>query len=154
MKLREWTFTICCGILIVFLLILNIGLTISGPANYEKEKERKVFVEVKKEYPFISKLERHSFRYVTYHAIYDQKVYLFDYEGGLVMIKDYDEDKLNKVKNIVEREYGIENADVKIGYGKENMIYYVETENQLIQFDYNRLEVVYYVRSDLLETVV
>lgn len=150
MNIKKIGLTIGLFFIILFLLFVNIGLNISGPARLQDEKEETVLYTVKKRFPMISSLYRHSFKYVTYSTIYASKAYVFDYEGLLIMEKDFDESMLVEIQNIVEEKYGIKDAEVHIGFGYDNMVFVVEEEGYMIYFDYDTKEVIYYLRGNLI----
>ena len=136
--------------LVVFLIFVNIGLNISGPVRYEMKKDEAVLAVVQERFPLIHSLYRHSFKYVTYSAVNDDTAYLFDNEGGLVMQKDYDVSMIEDIQSLVEENYGIENAEVNIGYGYDNMVFAVEEGDLMVYYDYDTYEVVYYLRRNLI----
>lgn len=133
----------------MFLFYVNVGLNVSGPTHIEEKKDEVVLEKVNKQFPFIHSLYRHSFQFVTYSAISNDKVYVFDYEGGLVVSKDYQESMMSEIQSIVRDEYGIDNADVHIGYGYDNVVFVVEQDQSMICIDYDTKEVVFYSRGDL-----
>lgn len=121
-----------------------IGMNVSGPLRKAEQEKAKVFEEIKKTYPRVKDLNRHSFQYVTYSTTMSNKVYVFDHLGELVIKKDVNASDLEKVKDLVLVDYGIEDAQVFIGYGFDNVVYGVEDERLMVYFDYDDLEVVYY----------
>lgn len=150
MNIKKIGLTVCLIFLAVFLIFINIGLNISGPARYEAKKDEAVLEVVQKRFPLIHSLYRHSFKYVTYSAVSGNTAYVFDYEGELVMEKDYDESMSADIRSLVFEKYGIENAQVHIGYGYDNMVFAVEEKDLMVYFDYDTYEVVYYLRGNLL----
>lgn len=150
MKSKKIIFSVCCLFLVLFLFYVNVGLNVSGPAHFNAKKDEVVLEKVNKRFPLIHSLYRHSFKYVTYSAILNDKVYIFDYEGGFVIEKEFDESMIFEIQAIVQKQYGIEKADVHIGYGYDNVVFVVEQENKFIYFDYDTKEVVFYSRGDLI----
>lgn len=150
MDIKKIGITIGLLFIILFLILVNIGLNISGPARYEEVQDLAVLTQAKKRFPLIQSLYQHNFKYITYSAISNGTAYIFDYEGMLVMQKDFDESMIDEIKDIVNRDYGIENANVQIGFGYDNMVFVVEEKNQIIYFDYDTKEVVYYMKGNLV----
>lgn len=147
MKLRKIGLDLCLLILIIFLVFVNIGLNISGPARYNEIQEAAILEKVNQRFPLIQSLYRHNFEYVTYSAISAKNAYVFDYEGGLVMKKEFDEASLTEIQNRIYEEYGVENAEVHIGYGYDNMAYIVDEDDFKVYFDYDTKEEIFYWRS-------
>lgn len=150
MNIRKIVFSILLVIMAVFLIFVNIGLNISGPAQYNAKKDEEVLIQVKKRFPLIPSIYRHSFKYVTYSGIYENTACIFDYEGILVMKKDFDESMISDIQKLVFDNYGIENAEVHIGYGYDNMVFVVEEKDLVVYYDYDTYEIVYYLRGGLL----
>ena len=150
MNIKKIGLTVCLILLVVFLIFINIGLNISGPVRYEAKKDEAVLNIVQKRFPFIHSLYRHSFKYVTYSCVDKNKAYVFDYEGILVMEKDYDESMSANIQALVLEKYGVENAQVHIGYGYDNIVFVVEEKDLMVYFDYDTYDVVYYLRGNLL----
>lgn len=149
MKIKKIGFTLCCLFLIVFLVFVMIGLNITGPMRLSHAEDAHAYETVKKRFPLVTDFYRHAFQYVTYSGISKDEVLIFDYEGMLVMRKDYDESKINAVKNQVKEDYGID-AEVHIGYGYNNVVFVVEEDHFMVYYDYDTLEIVYYFRGDLI----
>lgn len=150
MKIKNIIFTLCCGILVVILFYSIIGLNISGPAHYEKQKDNGITQKIVNKYPSAESIYRHSFKYVTYSAIVDNEVYIFDYEGSLVVKKEYQKSMIEEIQELVRKSYGIENAQVHVGYGLNNVVFVVEENQRMIYFDYDTKEVIFYSRGDLI----
>ena len=150
MDIKKLGITVGLFFIILFLIFVNIGLNISGPARYEEYKNEAVLEQVNKRFPLIRTIYEHNFKYVTYSAISSGSAYIFDYEGVLVMKKDFDESMIQEIKEIVKRDYGIEDADVQIGFGYDNMVFVVEEGDRMIYFDYDTKEVVYYMKGNLV----
>lgn len=150
MDIKKLGITIGLFFMILFLIFVNIGLNISGPARYEEMKNQTVLTQVKKRFPLINDLYEHNFKYTTYSAVSDDTAYVFDYEGFLIMQKDFDQSMIKDIQKIVERKYGIEDANVHIGFGYDNMIFVVEENKQMIYFDYDTKEVIYYMKGNLV----
>ena len=150
MNLKKIGVTLLLCFIIIFLIIVNIGLNITGPYYYDNYKDEVVLKTVKKDYPWISNLYRHRFKYLTYSYYDNSTVYVFDYEGELVVKKDFDLQSFDEIKEIVKNEYGLDDVDVHIGFGYNDIVYVVEEENVFIYFDYETKEVVYYVRGNLI----
>lgn len=150
LKMKNTVITLICILVIVFLFFVNVGLNISGPAQAQRSKDDEVYSKIQKRFPLVQEVSRHNFKYVTYSAVINNKVYIFDYEGGLVIEKPFSEEKIQLVTQKINNEYGIENANVQIGYGYENVVLYVEEGSYMIYFDYDTLETVFYHRGDLV----
>ena len=150
MNIKKIALTAGLLFLVVFLIFVNIGLNISGPARYEAKKDEAVLAVVQRRFPSIHSLYRHSFQYVTYSAVYGEKAYLFDNEGELVMEKDYDDSMIEDIQALVAADYGIEDASVNIGYGYDNMVFAVEEGDLMVYYDYDTYEIVYYLRRNLI----
>lgn len=150
MNIKKLGITISMIIMILFLIFVNIGLNISGPARYEEYKNQVVLEKVQKRFPLISSLYRHNFKYVTYGAISQGNAYVFDYEGILIMEKPFDESMITEIQELVYTNYGIQDAKVNIGFGYDNMVFVVEEEDRMIYYDYDTKEVVYYLKGNLV----
>lgn len=150
MDIKKLGITIGLLFMILFLIFVNIGLNISGPTRYEEVKDQEILVQVKKRFPLIQSLYQHDFKYTTYSAIIGDTAYVFDYEGMLIMQKEFDESMIKEIQKIVKRDYGIEDVNVQIGFGYDNMVFVVEENNRMIYFDYDTKEVVYYMKGYLV----
>ena len=150
MDIKKIGITSLLCLLIILLCYINIGLNISGPANYEAYKDEMILKEVKKRFPTINDLYRHSFKYVTYSTYNNDKAYLFDNDGKLVVEKEFNIEMLDEIKQIVLNNYGIENAEVNLGFGYDNVVFVVEEEDIIVLFDYDTKEVIYYFRGNLV----
>lgn len=150
MDIKKITISIGLLFMILFLVFVNIGLIISGPARLEEIKDQEVLAQVNRRFPLIHSLYQHDFKYTTYSAVMKNQAYVFDYEGVLIMSKDYDESMIEEIKTIVKKDYGIEEVDVQIGFGYNNMVFVVEKDDQMIYFDYDTKEVVYYMKGNLV----
>ena len=150
MNIKNIGITSLLILIIILLCYINVGLNITGPMNYEAYKDEVILKEVKKEYPSINSLYRHSFKYVTYSTISNEKVYIFDNEGGLVVEKEFKSEMIDEIKHLVLDNYGIGNVEVNIGFGYNNAVYVVEEEDMIVLFDYDTKDVVYYFRGNLL----
>lgn len=150
MDIKKIGITSLLCFIIILLFYVNIGLNISGPANYESYKDEVILKQVKKRFPLINDLYRHSFKYVTYSAYNEDKAYLFDNEGKLVVEKEFKIEMFDEIKQIVLNNYGIENAEVNLGFGYDNIVFVVEDEDVIVLFDYDTKEVVYYFRGNLV----
>ena len=150
MNIKKIGITLGLFIIILFLVFVNIGLHISGPARLEEVKDKIVLENVKKRFPLVHSLYQHNFKYVTYSAISNGYAYVFDYEGYLIMKKEFNDSMFDEIKDIVKREYGLENVEVNIGFGYDNMVFVVEEKNIMIYFDYDTKEVVYYLKGNLV----
>ena len=78
---------------------MNIGLHISGPARLEEVKDKIVLENVKKRFPLVHSLYQHNFKYVTYSAISNGYAYVFDYEGYLIMKKEFNDSMFDEIKD-------------------------------------------------------
>ena len=150
MDIKKITITIGLLFMILFLIFVNIGLNISGPARLEEIKVQEILERVNSRFPLVHSLYQHNFRYTTYSAIVKNEAFVFDYEGVLIMRKDFDESMIEEIKSIVKEDYGIEEVDVQIGFGYNNMVFVVEKDDQIICFDYDTKEVVYYMKGNLV----
>lgn len=150
MNIEKIGITIGLLFMILFLIFVNIGLNISGPVRYEEAKNKEVLVQVNRRFPLIQDLYQHNFKYTTYSSIVGNIAYVFDYEGMLIMQKEFDESMIEEIKTIVKRDYGLEEIDVQIGFGYDNMVFVVEKEDRMIYFDYDTKEVVYYMKGNLV----
>ena len=57
---------------------------------------------------------------------------------------------LDEIQQICKEKYQLENVEVNIGFGYDNLVFVVEEENVMILFDYDTKEVVYYLRGNLI----
>ncbi|MGN1343738.1 MAG: hypothetical protein ACI4U3_04110 [Traorella sp.] len=149
MNFKRVGMTLFLVLLIVVLIFMNIGLNISGPYHYQESKNQSVLETVQKRFPAIHDLYRHVFKYVTYSFYNDNTVYLFDYEGKLVVQREFDISRFDEIKEICYQEYGLEDVDVQIGFGYDNLVFVVEKDERIILFDYDTNEVVYYLRGNI-----
>lgn len=150
MDIKKIGITFGLFLIILFLIFVNIGLNISGPARSEQVKDQAILLQVQKRFPLISSIYEHNFKYTTYSAIVGNTAYVFDYEGILIVQKEFDESMIQEIQNIVEKDYGIKDADVQIGFGYDNVVFVVETNDQMIYFDYDTKEVIYYMKGNLI----
>lgn len=148
MKFKNIRITVFLLVVMIFLIIVNIGLNISGPARYEEKKDEQVLLKVQSRFPLIKSLYRHSFQYVTYSCISQNQAYIFDYEGSLVVDKDFDENMLERARQLAFDDFGIEADQVHIGYGYENAVFVIEEADASVYYDYDSYEVVFYVRGE------
>lgn len=146
MKIQKVIFSGICLFLVVFLCYANIGLNISGPANQNKMAIGQVHERINRRFPQLQQIHRHSFKYITYSAVLKDKAYFFDHEGELIVEKDYDQSLVQQVKELAKSK-GFEANEVTLGYGYKNPVFVIEENNQFIYFDYDTLEVVYYVKG-------
>ena len=57
---------------------------------------------------------------------------------------------IEEIKQIAFENYGLEDVEVNIGFGYDNVAFVVEDKDVIILFDYDTKEVVYYVRGNLV----
>lgn len=147
MKIQKIFFTLACLFLVVFLIFVNIGLNISGPAHSNEIAIQSVQEKVHRKFSKINTLNRHSFKYITYSSVVKDKAYFFDKDGELIVEKKYDETQLDKVRQIAAT-YGIENPEITLGYGYINPVYVIEQDHCFLYLDYDSLENVFYMKGE------
>lgn len=132
----------CAG----YLVLIFIGINITGPALYEKASNDSIIRVIQDSYPRLTDFKRHSYRYVTYSSIKGNKSYFFDSQGNLIVIKDYSESMVNEAF-MNAKNYGFELDDMQLGYGYNNPVYVFEDDERILLLDYDTYEEIAYVRS-------
>lgn len=153
MKIQKMIFSGICLFLAVYLFYVNVGLNISGPAHLNENAIVQVQQKIQKRFPAIQQIERHSFKYITYSAVVNDKAYFFDHEGGLIVEKMYNEEQKEKVKEIALSK-GFENPTIKLGYGYINPVFIIEEKEGFLYLDYDTLEIIFYMKGEEYERMV
>ena len=134
------------GVCISYLILVFIGLNVTGPVRYEQASNEQVITEIKREYPRLSDFTRHSYRYVTYASKDDNTSYFFNDEGELIVSKAYSNELAEQAYKIAQK-YGFERTDMQLGYGYNNPVFVFENGDKMLLLDYDTLEEVSYIRS-------
>ena len=149
MKLQSKLISFFMILLFLILLAVNYALNISGPAMKADAELQAMINQIRQDYPQADDFYRHSFRYITYSAQTATNYYWFNQNGELIVSKRKSSAKLEEAAAVAET-YGIENAEVKLGYGTDNPVYVIEQGGIMLYLDYDTLDVVYYMKERLL----
>lgn len=144
MKIRNRIISFFMIVLLGFTFFVHIGLNISGPSTKAMVEENELLSGIKKTYPKIEDIYRHSFNYVTYSAVDGEDYRWFNEEGKLILSKKVAKAQFDKVKEMAEDKLHLRNFEIHLGYGYENAVYVIEEENVFLYLDFDSLDVVYY----------
>lgn len=135
-------FSITIGLLLVLSLVIliNIGLFITGPSLRYEDKIATQEALIRQNHENIQELDRHVFAYVIYSGHDDASYYWFNEQGELLTTRKQSEIDIEQAK----QKGALENATVRIGYGYENPVYVIENDDAEVYLDLDTYEQVFY----------
>lgn len=148
MKLNYKSILISIGLLMILAMVLFIeaGIFVSGPARaYERELQQYLNEAMEKNAD-VSNIERHIFQYVVYVGENEkEKTYVWmDENYDVLMTRKQDTLDLNKVEEVVKKEFQDEIVSWSLGYGYESAVIDITLKKGQLLLDYDTLETVFY----------
>lgn len=146
-NVKSLIITLCLFMILGAVILVEISLFISGPVRkYEDKIERQVAV-IEEENKNIQDIQRHVFQYITY-AGHDNKNYTwFNEEGAIIVQRKLATYQPNEALAKVKKDYGVEDAEITLGYGYDNPVYVATSDAGIILMDFDTLEEVYYLKT-------
>ena len=147
MKLNGKSIALSIGLCIVLLIVLIAEFSIfsSGPSRKHEEEVQNQITVIQEKYHDIKNLYRDAFYYITYIGEDSENYVWFNEKGQAIISKEKSSLKMNEVKQIAQKDYNIENAEITLGYGYDNPVYIITDGKTEIRLDYDDLHEVYYL---------
>lgn len=151
MKLNGKSIIITTVLVVVLMLVLliEISLFITGPSAKYDAKVEKQIAAIEKEYQDIKDIKRHIFHYIVYIGKDDEKIVWFNEEAKPIISKEKSTLQLEQAKQEAQKLYGWNSMEISLGYGYNNPVYVIQSNNCEVLLDYDTLKVVYYLDKDV-----
>lgn len=151
MKFNGKSVAITTGLCLILglVLLIEIALFISGPTRkYEAGVQRQIDA-IQSKYQEVSDIERHVFQYIVYVGVDEEHVVWFNENAEAIVSKELSSLQKEAALREAQKNYGVENASVSLGYGYNNPVYVIQAEQCEILLDYDTLKEVYYIDKDV-----
>lgn len=146
MRLQWRNVTISTILIILFLsvILVELAVFITGPNRKYESDITSVKNTIAQRYENMEAIERHVFRYSTYHGKEDENILWFDKDGNLLMKRDATKDRSEQAIQKAVDKHQLTNGSVSLGYGYKNAVYVVKNKSQVVYYDFDTLKQVYY----------
>jgi hypothetical protein len=137
---------ICVGILLVSLTV-GVGIFITGPKYADEAKEEKIIQKIEDQLKDAFDIHRHAFRYVVYVVKQENRYVFFNEKSEAIATRLIDKEGYQKANQLIQKEYGLLDCTLQVGYGVDGPAYYAENDQGLVVLDYDTLKEIYYLKK-------
>lgn len=136
-------FTAILAVTLILIIAILWSLFISGPSRVHEVTLQKNLEKITEENKGITGLTVHRFDYTTYQGYTETMLYWFDEECKIITTREIGSLDYDAAKKKALDEYNIEAKTIELGYGYDNPVYEIRSEDKVILLDYDSLERVY-----------
>lgn len=145
--LKSIPVTIVLLLLLLIVVFSEIAIYISGPSRKYEDSVAKQEQKIKDAYGSVKELHRHVFQYTVYVGEDEQLYIWFNEEGNVVTTKEKSSARFSEAKRIAQSVYGLQDAEISLGYGYKNPVYVLVSDEREILLDYDSMEELYDLRK-------
>ena len=135
--------TLSLAAVLVLLVGILWSLFISGPARIHDEELADAYARIEEEVPGIQGVEQNIFDYITYQGYTEDTLYWFDQKLDVITPRDSSTLDYDKVREIAQKDYGIEPDTVQLTFGYNSPCYEVIGSKRMLLLDYDTFSRVY-----------
>lgn len=142
---KSLAITITLVVVLVVVVMIEISLFVAGPSRKYEAKVSKQEDAILEKYQNIEHLSRHVFQYTVYIGEDDGKIVWFNEKAEAIVSKEKKSLDNEAALKVVSDTYGLETAEVTLGYGYDNPVYVVTSGDVEVMLDYDTKKVVHYM---------
>lgn len=136
-------------IVLFFVIMIEIALFISGPSEKYEAKVQQQISAIQKDYKDIDNIKRHVFHYIVYIGEDEDTIVWFNEEAKPIVSKEKSSLQLEKARQEAKALYGFDDVEVSLGYGYNNPVYVIQSDDCELLLDYDTFKTVYYLDKDV-----